>query len=213
MNSSNKISLPVIKRLPRYYRYISEMRKSGISKVSSSELAKLMGSTASQVRQDFNCFGGFGQQGIGYSTDKLYEEIGTLLFHGRTLSAVLIGVGNLGEAICKYLTTAEAEGIQLIAAFDKREDLVGSYVGNVPIFDVRQLVPFCEQHKPQIAVICVPQDAAMQLAKDILKMGVEGIWNFSHYDFSLIGSSVFVENVHLSDSMMSLGFLINNKSL
>ena len=144
--NQNKVSLPVIKRLPKYYRYISDMHNNGIVKVSSSELARMMGTTASQVRQDFNCFGGFGQQGIGYHVDVLLSEISKLLFSEKNLNAVLIGTGRLGRAISGYLS-AEARGYHLMAAFDKSPDEIGRELQcGVMVQDVAELAAFCAAH-------------------------------------------------------------------
>ena len=210
MSIQNKISLPVIRRLPRYYRYIADLVKNGVERISSSELAHMMGSTASQVRQDFNCFGGFGQQGIGYNTTLLRDELEKLIFQDNVLSAVLIGVGSLGHTVAKYLSD-KTKGVTLIGAFDIKESLIGTSVENVDILPLDSLTNFCKDKKPQIAVICIPQEAAQNIADDIGKLGFDGVWNFSHYDFSLHNKDLIVENVHLQDSMMSLEFRINNK--
>ena len=208
----NKVSLPVIRRLPRYYRYVEEMIARGIERVSSSELADLMGSTASQVRQDFNCFGGFGQQGVGYNTSVLYEKLKELIFQDAILPAILIGVGSLGHTIARYISQ-ECFGVSLVAAFDIQEDLFGEKVENVDIYSMDFLESFCREHNPQIAVICVPKEAAQQMAERIIKLNLNGIWNFTHCDFSLYDDNLIVENVYLQDSMMSLQFRINNIDL
>lgn len=210
MALQNKISLPVVRRLPRYYRYLGELVQSGITKVSSSELARMMGSTASQVRQDFNCFGGFGQQGIGYNTETLYRELGELLFQNRQLSAILLGAGSLGHTVAKYIAW-ETQGMSLCAAFDVKPELIGTDIDGVPVLSVEHLEEFCREHHPQVAVVCIPKAAAHQLAFRISSLGLAGIWNFSHFDFSLVNQELIVENVHLGDSMMSLEFLINHK--
>ncbi|MEF9865617.1 MAG: redox-sensing transcriptional repressor Rex, partial [Oscillospiraceae bacterium] len=158
MTNQNRVSLPVIKRLPKYFRYVSEMKQSGITKISSSELAKTMGTTASQVRQDFNCFGGFGQQGIGYNVDVLLDELTKLLFSEHKLNTVLIGTGKLGHAISGYLT-AEARGYHLLSAFDINPKEVGREVCGVKIRHIDELEDFCKETKPQIAVLCVPRES------------------------------------------------------
>lgn len=211
MPLQNKISFPVVRRLPRYYRYLGELIQSGITKVSSSELAHLMGSTASQVRQDFNCFGEFGQQGIGYNTENLYRELGELLFQNQELTAVLIGAGSLGHTVAKYIAT-ETQGMRLVAAFDADPELIGGNVGDLPVLSIGELEAFCQENHPRVGVICIPRNAARELAKRLSLLGLDGIWNFSHFDFALIDHDLIVENVHLGDSMMSLEFLINNKS-
>lgn len=205
----NKVSLPVIKRLPKYYRYLSDMHKNGVVKVSSSELAKIMGTTASQVRQDFNCFGGFGQQGIGYHVDVLLREITNLLFSEKKLDTILIGTGRLGRAISGYLT-AEAKGYQLIAAFDKNPEEIGRQLSGIDILDIADLESFCKEHHPEVAVLCIPRQSAQELAPSLVALGIKGYWNFSHYDLSVVYDGITVENVHLGDSLMSLGYRVRN---
>ena len=205
----NKVSLPVIKRLPKYYRYLSDMHKNGVVKVSSSELAKIMGTTASQVRQDFNCFGGFGQQGIGYHVDVLLREITNLLFSEKKLDTILIGTGRLGRAISGYLT-AEAKGYQLIAAFDKNPEEIGRQLSGVDILDIADLESFCKEHHPEVAVLCIPRQSAQELAPSRVALGIKGYWNFSHYDLSVVYDGITVENVHLGDSLISLGYRVRN---
>lgn len=205
----NKVSLPVIKRLPKYYRYLSDMHKNDVVKVSSSELAKIMGTTASQVRQDFNCFGGFGQQGIGYHVDVLLREITNLLFSEKKLDTILIGTGRLGRAISGYLT-AEAKGYQLIAAFDKNPEEIGRQLSGVDILDIADLESFCKEHHPEVAVLCIPRQSAQELAPSLVALGIKGYWNFSHYDLSVLYDGITVENVHLGDSLMSLGYRVRN---
>lgn len=208
--SSNKVSLPVIKRLPKYYRYISDMHKNGIVKISSSELAHMMGTTASQVRQDLNCFGGFGQQGIGYHVDVLLSEISKLLFSERSLDAVLIGTGRLGRAISGYLSS-EARGYRLLAAFDKSPSEIGKEIlPGVVVRDVAELSDFCKENHPDVAVLCIPRSGAQAVAPTLVEAGVKGYWNFSHYDLSVEYDDIIVENVHLGDSLMSLGYLMRN---
>lgn len=209
MSVQGKVSLPVIKRLPKYYRYISEMYQKGVKKISSSELAHMMGTTASQVRQDFNCFGGFGQQGIGYNVEVLLHELGNLLFREEKLDTILIGTGRLGTAISSYLTT-DARGYRLVAAFDVKEEELGRELSGVKIQHVRHLRSFCEQHRPQVAVLCVPKASARELAPTLVELGIRGFWNFSHYDLSVAFPQVKVENVHLGESLMSLSYRVNN---
>ncbi len=209
--TSNKVSLPVIKRLPKYYRYVLEMQKNGVVKVSSSELARMMGTTASQVRQDFNCFGGFGQQGIGYHIDVLADQISKLLFSENKLDTILIGTGRLGRAISGYLT-AEARGYHLMAAFDKSPEEIGKTLDcGVPISNIADLEALCAGRVPDVAVLCIPRDSARQLAPILVGMGIKGFWNFSHYDLSVDYEGITVENVHLGDSLMTLGYRVRNE--
>lgn len=206
-----KVSLPVIKRLPKYYRYISQLHQNGIAKVSSSELARMMGTTASQVRQDFNCFGGFGQQGIGYNVEVLMHEVGQLLFgEGVKLPTILIGAGRLGAAVSRFLTV-DANGYNLLAVFDVQTDLVGQSLEGVPIHHIRELESFCREHKPTVAVLCVPRESAKELSGRLIELGIRGFWNFSHYDLSIAYPEVTVENAHLGDSLMSLGYRMRNE--
>ena len=208
--AQGKVSLPVIKRLPKYYRYISQMQQNGVVKVSSSELARMMGTTASQVRQDFNCFGGFGQQGIGYNVDVLLHEIGRLLFgDGEKLPTILIGAGRLGRAVSRFLTT-DTNGYHLLAVFDVQQDLVGQNLDGIPIHHIDELEGFCAAHKPQVAVLCLPREGAKELSGRLVELGIRGFWNFSHYDLSIPYPNVTVENAHLGDSLMSLGYRLRN---
>ena len=207
----NKASLPVIKRLPKYYRYLSNLQADGRDKISSSELARMMGTTASQVRQDFNCFGGFGQQGIGYKVDVLLTEIGKLLFgNGELLPTVLIGAGRLGTAVSSFISR-DTNGYKLIAAFDVAENEVGKEISGIRIRHIDELEAFCEENKPKVAVLCVPRDGAQQVSGRLVDLGIEGFWNFSHYDLSVSYPNVVVENVHLGDSLMSLGYRLRNQ--
>ena len=212
MATQNKASLPVIKRLPKYYRYLTTMQRNGVEKVSSSELARIMGTTASQVRQDFNCFGGFGQQGIGYKVDTLQSEVSKLLFgdNGEKLSTILLGVGRLGNAVSSFLTR-DVNGYRLLAAFDVREDVVGTEMNGVPVRHIRDLAEFCNANHPQVAVLCIPRESAAELSSTLVSLGIKGFWNFSHYDLSVDYSVIIVENVHLGDSLMSLGYRMRNE--
>ena len=212
MATQNKASLPVIKRLPKYYRYLTTMQRNGVEKVSSSELARMMGTTASQVRQDFNCFGGFGQQGIGNKVDTLQSEVAKLLFgdNGEKLSTILLGVGRLGNAVSSFLTR-DVNGYRLLAAFDVREDVVGTEMNGVPVCHIRDLAEFCNANHPQVAVLCIPRESAAELSSTLVSLGIKGFWNFSHYDLSVDYSDIIVENVHLGDSLMSLGYRMRNE--
>ncbi|MDD3429408.1 MAG: redox-sensing transcriptional repressor Rex [Oscillospiraceae bacterium] len=209
--SPNKVSLPVIRRLPKYYRYIREMQQNGVAKISSSELAKIMGTTASQVRQDFNCFGGFGQQGIGYNIDVLYNEISKLLFsEDNKIEVILIGVGSLGQTISKWIIH-ETRGYHLAAAFDSNPQLIGKDVCGAPIHNIRELSEYCKKNKPTMAVLCIPKEPARTLAPTLVSLGIKGFWNFSHYDLSVNNPDITVENVHLGDSLMTLGYRLRNE--
>ncbi|MDO5601262.1 MAG: redox-sensing transcriptional repressor Rex [Oscillospiraceae bacterium] len=212
MSNQIKVSLPVIRRLPKYYRYLGELLQNGVIKISSSGLARIMGTTASQVRQDLNCFGGFGQQGIGYNTELLRNEIGKLLYRGQRLETILIGVGSLGQTISKWIT-AEDRGYHLAAAFDANPALFGSEVCGAPVLPIEKLAEYCRLHKPQVAVLCIPREPARKLAPTLVGLGIRGFWNFSHYDLSVNNPDIIVENVHLGDSLMSLAFRVHNEAV
>ena len=171
----------------------------------------MMGTTASQVRQDFNCFGGFGQQGIGYKVDVLRAEIGKLLFgDGEKLPTILVGAGRLGSAVSSFISR-DANGYKLLGVFDVNPDLIGKEMCGVPILPLSELEAFCTEHHPEVAVLCVPRQSAMDLAGELVGQGIKGFWNFSHYDLSVEYPDVTVENVHLGDSLMSLGYRLRNQ--
>lgn len=197
------VSRAVIRRLPRYYRYVSILRANGVQRISSRALAESMGLTASQIRQDFNCFGGFGQQGYGYNVDKLYEGLAEIIGIHRQRKAILVGVGNFGRALLKNFDF-KGSGFELICAFDADKTLVGKDFGAANIRDVAELYDYVEQQKPDIAVLTVPQGIAPKMARDLVERGVHGLWNFTGEDLHLAELGVPVENVHLSDSLMRL---------
>ncbi len=203
------ISSYVIKRLPRYYRFLGDLSAAGIKRISSGELAKKMGLTASQIRQDLNCFGGFGQQGYGYNTDELREEIGTILGIDTPKKAILIGMGNLGHAIALHLNFEE-KGFNLIGIFDKKESLIGNIVRNIPVRSTASLDDFCRENKPEAAILCIPKEAVPQIAEHLIRLGVKGFLNFSHYDLSVKYDNITVENVHFGDSFMTLSYNLKN---
>ena len=211
MNTPQKASIPVIKRLPKYYRYLRSLQADGITSISSRELASQMGTTASQVRQDFNCIGDVnGRQGIGYSVENLLSILESLLFgNGDRLPTILIGCGRLGKAVSRFITT-DTNGYKLIAAFDINPALEGKEISGVTIRPLSELESFCAAHKPVVAVLCVPRQSAMDLSDELVRLGIQGFWNFSHYDLSVSYPNVVVENVHLGDSLMSLGYRLRN---
>ena len=209
---TSKVSLPVIKRLPKYYRYLNNLAADGRDKISSSELARMMGTTASQVRQDFNCFGGFGHQGIGYKVDVLLAEISKLLFgSGNLLPTILIGAGRLGTAVSSFISR-NTNGYRLLAVFDINPALIGQEMAGVKIHALDELEAFCAVHKPVVAVLCVPRQSAIEVSDELVRLGIQGFWNFSHYDLSVKYPDVTVENVHLGDSLMSLGYRLRERS-
>lgn len=209
MPKSEKISNSVIRRLPRYYRFLGELLKEGINKISSRELAERMRLTASQIRQDLNCFGGFGQQGYGYNVSELRSEIGTILGVDKQNKAVLIGAGNLGHAIAVHINF-EKYGCKLCGIFDSDERMIGQTIAGTKILSVERLSEFCRQNQPKMAILCIPKSAAPQLCEQLIALGVKAFWNFSHYDINLEHNDIIVENVHLGDSLLALNYGIVN---
>ncbi len=207
---TNGISESVIRRLPRYYRFLDDLRLSGITRISSRELSGRMGITASQIRQDLNCFGGFGQQGYGYNVDLLQAEIGHILGIDEPQSAILIGVGNLGRAIASHINF-ESKGFRLIGLFDKKESLVGQMVRTMPIRNVSTLDEFCRENLPKAAILCTPKNDAKPLAEQLVRLGVKAFWNFTHYDIAFDIPGIVVENVHFGDSLMTLSYRLNSE--
>ena len=206
---ANKISPAVIRRLPKYYRYVDELYQKGIMRISSKILAEDIGLTASQVRQDFSCFGGFGQQGYGYNVESLRTELAQILKLNHGYKGILIGVGNLGLALINNFDFAK-NGFTLISAFDISPDKVGTSVNNICIRHIDELERFIQQHTPEIAVLTVPKQAAVGLAESLIAMGIRGLWNFTNVDIYTDSKSVVLENVHLSDSLMTLSCRIND---
>ena len=205
-----KISNSVIKRLPRYYRFLGELISNNVPRISSGSLATKMGVTASQIRQDLNCFGGFGQQGYGYTVVELYNEIGEILGLDKKYNAIIIGAGNLGRAIATHMAF-DKRGFSLIGIFDKKESIAGQLIKGMPVRHISGLDEFCRAHKPTVAVLCIPETEAEMIVKQLLKLGISGFWNFSHYDFNLKFPDVPVENVHLSDSLMTFCYKVKTK--
>lgn len=208
--SSNIISDSVIKRLPRYYRFLGELKTAGMTRISSRELSERMGLTASQIRQDLNCFGGFGQQGYGYNIELLQSEIGHILGLDTPKTAILIGIGNLGRAVTMHINF-ESKGFRLIGLFDSKESLVGQVIKNLPIRSTDTIDEFCKENLPDAAILCIPKNAAMVMADQLVGLGIKGFWNFSHYDLALKYPGVKVENVHFGDSLMTLSYRLHNE--
>lgn len=207
--ASKKISMAVIKRLPRYHRYLNSLLELGIKRVSSKELSTRMGITASQIRQDLNCFGGFGQQGYGYNVESLYTEIGNILGINKTFNCIIIGAGNMGQALANY-GNFEKRGFSIIGVFDVNPELIGKNIKDLEVMSLDTIDDFVVKNKVDIAMLCVPFRETASLADRIAKLGVKGLWNFSPMDLK-IPYDVIVENVHLSDSLMVLGYKLNEK--
>ncbi len=202
------ISTPVIRRLPRYYRFLGELEREHIERISSKELARRMGLSASQIRQDFNCFGGFGQQGYGYNVSELREKIGTILGVQEQTGVILIGAGNLGKAVATHLDFRK-RGCRLVGIFDSNKQLHGTITAGLSIQSMEELQGFCKQHKPEVAVLCIPKGAAQELADQLIALGIRGFWNFSHFDLRINNPQIIVENVHLGDSLMTLAYCMH----
>ncbi|EGD46450.1 Rex DNA-binding domain protein [Ruminiclostridium papyrosolvens DSM 2782] len=207
--ASKKISMAVIKRLPRYHRYLNYLLELGIKRVSSKELSGRMGITASQIRQDLNCFGGFGQQGYGYNVESLYNEIGNILGINKTFYCIIIGAGNMGQALSNYENFVK-RGFKVIGIFDVNPEVIGKKLKNFEVMNLDLLEEFILHNPVDIAMLCVPYRETATVADRVARLGVKGLWNFSPMDLK-IPYDVIVENVHLSDSLMVLGYKLNDK--
>ena len=201
---NREISKAVITRLPRYYRYLGELLESGVERISSNELSTRMKVTASQIRQDLNNFGGFGQQGYGYNVKYLYTEIGKILGLDRSHNFIIIGAGNLGQALANY-ASFERSGFILKSLFDVNPRLEGVTIRGIPVRMVDELEDFLKNNDIEIAALTLPKSKAIEVADILVDNGVKGIWNFAHTDLSL-PKDVVVENVHLSDTLMKLSY-------
>ena len=207
----NNVSPAVIKRLPRYFRYLRILIREGKTRISSAELSRRMNITASQIRQDLNCFGGFGQQGYGYNVNYLYARICELLGVGAGFQAVIIGAGNLGRALAKN-EMFEKRGVDVVAIFDNDASLVGTKVNDIPIIHIDEFERYTATHTVDMAVLTLPKEYALEMAQRIAETDIVGIWNFTSQDLDGIDESVVVENVHLGDSLMTLNYRITNNS-
>jgi len=207
MKKDTKISNVVIKRLPRYRRYLKELQKKGVDKISSNEFSRLIGYTASQIRQDLNNFGGFGQQGYGYNVSALYNEISAILGLDQEYKMIIVGVGNLGQAIANYTYYYKA-GFVVHGLFDVNPRLIGLKINDIEVMDYENLVEYVEENNIDIGIICTTKDNAQEVADKLCFAGVKGIWNFAPIDLE-VPDYVAVENVHLSDSLHSLAYHMN----
>lgn len=200
-----EISQAVIRRMPRYYRYLGDLLEAGVERISSNDLSHRMNVTASQIRQDLNNFGGFGQQGYGYNVKYLYEEIGKILGLNERHNIIVIGAGNLGQALANYVKF-EKLGFVIIALFDVNPALDGKHVRGIEIHMLDELEQFCAENQVDIAALTMPKEKADAIANRLVELGIHAIWNFAHVDLELIDKNVVVENVHLSDSLMQLSY-------
>lgn len=209
MPEEKKISMAVIRRLPRYFRYLQDLIRLDIKRISSRELSERMGITASQIRQDLNCFGGFGQQGYGYNVESLFNEISKILGVDKRFSCVIIGAGNMGTALANYENFSK-RGFDIIAIFDVDPRKIGKKINGIEILSMDSLEDFVKSHKVDIAMLTVPYANANEVAEKVTSLGIKGIWNFSPNELRL-GNDAVVENVHLSDSLMVLGYRLRSK--
>ena len=207
--NKQEISLQVIKRLPRYYRYLTELDKLGLTKISSSDLSRKIQVTASQIRQDLNCFGDFGQQGYGYNVKNLRESIAEILGIREDNKAIIIGVGHMGGAIANH-TTLEKCGVKLVGLFDNSMDVLGKTVAGLVIRDVKDVEAFCIENQVDIAVLTLPKHATEDVAKRLAKVGVKGFWNFANTELRLENPDIYIENVHMGDSLMQLCYQLKS---
>lgn len=204
---NKEISQAVISRLPRYFRYLGELKDEGIERISSQELSDIMKVTASQIRQDFNNFGGFGQQGYGYKVEYLYEEIGKILGLDKTHNLIIIGAGNLGQALANYMNF-ERRGFLFKGMFDNNPALYGKKIRDMQVRPMEEMEQFVKENNIDIAVLTIPKNSARTVAEKLVRNGIRGIWNFAHVDLN-VPKKIQVENVHLSDSLMKLTYNIN----
>lgn len=206
-----KVSNNVIRRLPRYLRKLDELADNNVSRISSSELGQLLGLTPSQIRQDFSNFGEFGQQGYGYNVASLREQIASILGIDRGFKAILVGVGNIGHALMDNFCFSNW-GCELIRAFDVNPAIIGTEVGGVVVDDMAGLGQFIQENDVDVAVLCVSRDAARPVSEILISNGIEAIWNFTNVDLTEPGSSTIVENLHFSDSLLSLSYYVNERN-
>ena len=202
------ISKAVISRLPRYYRYLGELNDEGVERISSQELSELMKVTASQIRQDLNNFGGFGQQGYGYNVRNLYDEIGNILGLDQKHNLILIGAGNLGQALANYVNF-EKRGFIIRGIFDQNPDIYGRVISGITVRPMEDIKDFMKENDIDIAVLTIPKSGAERVAQELVSYGIRGIWNFAHIDLN-VPDNIEVENVHLSESLMRLSYNISN---
>ena len=203
---NKNISMAVIRRLPKYYRYLADLLSRDIQRISSKELSEIIGFTASQIRQDLNNFGGFGQQGYGYNVEALHREIGNILGLDRKYRAVLVGAGNLGQALTNYSGFKNA-GFNIEAVFDANPKMIGLKIRDYEIMDSDNIESFVSNNDIDIAILCIPKNGAQAVADKLVSSGVRGIWNFAPIDLE-VPSEVIVENVNLTESLFTLSYLM-----
>lgn len=209
MERFSSISMAVVRRLPKYHRYLGELMKKDVRRVSSQELSKITGFTASQIRQDLNCFGGFGQQGYGYNVDELYHEIGKILGLNILYKTVIIGAGNLGQAIANY-SFFEKSGFVPQGIFDINPKIIGLKINEIEVFDVEDLERFVRENAIDIGIICTPKSQCQRVAEALARGEIKAIWNFAPSDIR-VPDDIIVENVHLSESLFTISYLLKEK--
>lgn len=207
---NKNISMAVIRRLPKYYRYLGELLDNDVQRISSKELSEIIGFTASQIRQDLNNFGGFGQQGYGYNVEALHKEIGKILGLDRPYNAVLIGVGNLGQAITNY-SGFRNSGFEIKALFDANPRMIGLKIRELEILDSDIIEEYIKEHEIDIAIVCIPKNGAQELINRIVGAGIKGIWNFAPIDPE-VPKGIIVENVNLTESLFTLSYLMKENN-
>lgn len=209
MDKKKNISMAVIKRLPKYHRYLQELLKNDVDRISSKELGEKIGFTASQIRQDLNCFGDFGQQGYGYNVKELYNQISLILGLDKEYKGVIVGAGNIGQAIANYGRFSQI-GLDIKAIFDANPKLIGLKIRDIEIQDIDNLKGYLKDNNVEVGIICVPRINAQKVCDILVENGVEGIWNFAPVDLS-VPDNITVENVHLSESLLTLIYLLHDK--
>lgn len=212
MSKTNKqISMAVVRRLPKYHRYLKDLLDKDIYRISSKELSDIIGFTASQIRQDWNNFGGFGQQGYGYNVEDLYEEIGKILGLDKEYNAVIVGAGNMGQALANY-PWFQNKGFRISAMFDANPKVIGTKFKDIEILDIAKINDYVKNNNIKIVIIATPKESAQEVVNQIADTKVEGIWNFAPVDLD-VPSHIIVENAHLSDSLYVLSYMINEAEL
>ncbi|MGE5630041.1 MAG: redox-sensing transcriptional repressor Rex [Caulobacteraceae bacterium] len=209
MERFSNISMAVVRRLPKYHRYLGELLNNEIKRVSSQELSRITGFTASQIRQDLNCFGGFGQQGYGYNVDELYKEIGKILGLERVYKTVIVGAGNMARAIANY-SFFEKSGFKIQAIFDNNPNIIGSKINGIDVIDSAEMESFIKKNGVEIGVICTPKSSGQKVAEALTDCGIKAIWNFAPVDLK-VPDDVIVENVHLSESLFTISYLLKEQ--
>lgn len=211
--TKDSVSLAVVRRLPRYYRHLQELLHEGVTRISSRLLAERLGLTASQIRQDLNCFGGFGQQGYGYNVEYLHREIGGILGLHKGLTAVLIGMGNMGHALCNNFDFPWA-GVKLIGVFDNADHVVGTQAGALTVQHIDNLENFVDEHRPEVAILTLPRQAASAMAGRLTALpSIRGLWNFTNADLQQVHNAFSVEYVNFTDSLMTLCYRVSEGQL